>query len=86
MDSQQLLTSFRDMNTSARDLAKDGEPDDSLEYVQYAREFSHEAATAAEGASNALLSLDKGDPTPARQYLDSMAHVMGMMSLATHVD
>lgn len=80
-DGQTLLNAFRDMNATAREGLQH---ETCSEYQDAVRNMSSAAAHAAQAAEDALQELEAGYPTRARQYLDRMAHVMGMMSLDTY--
>ena len=82
-DGQQLLDSLRELNNSAREAIRcaDGSPSEDIRKA--ADMVSDTAAHAAQEAEAALKAMETGDPMPAQRYLDRMAHVMGMVSLAT---
>ena len=84
-DGASLLEALRDLNNTARDAAT-GPADESYpqEYAEAATRLSDESAAAAQAAENALRDLEAGDPVRAKQYLDRMAHIMGMVALATN--
>ena len=83
-NSAELLSAFRDLNLNARKMAQSVGDDDSQEYLEAAAKLARAASGAADKALAANKALDDGDDIPARQYLDRMAHVMGMISAATH--
>lgn len=85
-NSNELLAAFRDLNATARQMAREHGDDDAMQYIDAAARMGREASDAAEKAEEAIKALDAGDQIPARQYLDRIAHVMGMFSAATHYE
>lgn len=82
-DGQQLLDSLRELNNSAREAIRCADGSPSEDFRKAADIVSDTTAHAAQEAEAALKAMKTGDPMPAERYLDRMAHVMGMLSLAT---
>ena len=82
-DGQQLLDSLRELNNSARNAIRCADGSPSEDFRKAADQVSDTTAHAAKEAEAALKAMEAGDPMPAQRYLDRMAHVMGMVSLAT---
>ena len=83
-DGQQLLDSFREFNNSAIDMLSLSEDEQQEDLRKAIAVVSETTAHAAQEAEDALKALEDGNPLTAKRYLNSMAYVMSMVSLATH--
>lgn len=86
LDWRSLLDSFRQMNNTSQDLFQGKDTSDGPEYPEARARFSQQAHLAADAAEKALEELEAGDATGAKQYLDRIAHVLGMISAAAQRD
>ena len=82
-DGQQLLDSLRELNRWAREMTFEVSDYVSKDFKKAADTVSDTTTHAAQEAEAALKAMEAGDPMPAQRYLDRMAYVMGMVSLAT---